>query len=157
MANRVLSFHYVLTNAQGKTLDSSRDANPLQVLEGREQIIPGLEIELFKMKTGDKKKVNVQAAQAYGPVRDDLRVKLNRSKLPSGDIQPGSQFSSNTEGHGPVFTVIKIENDEVHLDGNHPLAGMDLHFDVEVMELREATEEELSHGHAHGPDGHHHH
>ena len=96
--------------------------------------------------------------QAYGKVRDDLRIKINREKLPAGEIKPGAQFSAGQqEGHGPIFTVIKVEEEEVYLDGNHPLAGEDLTFDVEVTEIREATQEELAHGHAHGPNGHHHH
>ena len=108
------------------------------------------------MKAGDKKIVSVKADQAYGVVRDDLRVKVKREQLPPGDIQVGVQFSAG-EGHGPAFTVIKIEEDGVSLDGNHPLAGEDLTFDVEVTDVRDASEEEQAHGHAHGPHGHHHH
>ncbi len=155
MSKRVLSFHYVLTNKKGETIDSSRGHEPMPVLEGSQQIIPGLEVELFKMKVGDKKKVDVSADQAYGVVREDLRVKVQRDQLPEGDIKVGVQFSAG-EGHGPVFTVTKIEEDGISLDGNHPLAGVDLTFDVEVTEIREATAEELQHGHAHGPHGHHH-
>ena len=154
--SRVLSFHYVLTNKKGDVIDSSRGAEAFPVLEGAQQIIPGLEVELFQMKIGDKKKVHVTADKAYGLVREDLRVKVSREQLPEGEIKVGVQFSAG-EGHGPVFTVTKIEEDGVHLDGNHPLAGEDLTFDVEIMEVREATEEEKAHGHAHGGDGHHHH
>ncbi len=155
MSKRVLSFHYILTNEKGEVIDSSKDAEPMPVLEGSQQIIPGLEAELFQMKPGEKKKVHVTADKAYGVVREDLRVKVGRDQLPPGDIKVGVQFSAG-EGHGPVFTVIKVEEDGVHLDGNHSLAGQDLNFDVEVTEIREATEEEQQHGHAHGPHGHHH-
>lgn len=151
---RVLSFHYVLTDTKGQTLDSSRGHDPFPVLEGAQQIIPGLETELFKMKPGEKKKVDVAAAQAYGLVREDLKVKIARDQLPEGELRVGMEFSAGH--HGPVFIVKAIEGDQVSLDGNHPLAGMDLTFDVEVTDLREATEEELQHGHAHGPNGHHH-
>lgn len=154
MSARVLSFHYVLTNKKGETIDSSRGHSPFPVLEGAKQIIPGLEVELFKMAVGDKKKVDVTADQAYGPVREDLRVKVARKQLPEGEIKVGAQFSAGDQG--PAFTVVKMEGDEVYLDGNHPLAGQDLTFDVEVMEVRPATEEEKQHGHAHGPNGHHH-
>ncbi len=155
MSKRVLSFHYILTNKKGETIDSSRGAEVFPVLEGAQQIIPGLEAELFQMKAGDKKKIHVTADKAYGLVREDLRVKVSRGQLPDGEIKVGVQFSAG-EGHGPVFTVIKIEEDGVHLDGNHPLAGEDLTFDVEVTDVRDATAEEEQHGHAHGPHGHHH-
>ena len=138
-------------------IDTSRGGGPaFPVLEGAQQIIPGLEVELVQMNIGDKKKVHVKADQAYGLIREDLRVKVKREQLPEGEIKVGVQFSAG-EGHGPVFTVTKVEDDGVHLDGNHPLAGQDLTFDVEVVALREATEEEKAHGHAHGGDGHHHH
>ena len=137
-------------------IDSSQGHEAMPVLEGAQQIIPGLEAELFKMKVGDKKKVQVAADKAYGLMREDLRVKVQRDQLPEGEIKVGVQFSAG-EGHGPVFTVTKVEDDGIYLDGNHPLAGQDLTFDVEVTEIRDATEEEQQHGHAHGPHGHHHH
>ncbi len=157
MNPRVIAFHYTLTNRAGETLDSSRSSAPFQVMQGAKQIIVGLEEELFKMKVGDKKKVEVPAAKAYGVLNDRLKIKVGRDKLPEGDIQVGTQFSTGPGPGSPLFTVIKIEGAEVYLDGNHPLAGQDLTFDVEVMESREATAEEVQHGHAHGPDGHHHH
>lgn len=156
MSSRVLSFHYILTNREGRVLDSSRDSQPFQVLEGKQQIIPLLEEALFKMAAGEKKKVPISAEQGYGPVREELKIKIGRDKLPAGEIKVGTQFSAGPDAHGPVFSVTKIEGAEVHLDGNHPLAGVDLTFEVEVMEVRQATAEELSHGHAHGPEGHHH-
>jgi FKBP-type peptidyl-prolyl cis-trans isomerase SlyD len=155
--SRVLSFHYELTDKNGKLIDSSKHAKPFQVLEGGHQIIPGLEEVLFKMNAGEKKRVEVPAEKAYGAVDEELRIKISRTQLPEGDIKPGTRFSGSADGHGPVFTVIKIEGGDVFLDGNHPLAGQDLVFDVEVTEIREATQEELQHGHAHGPDGHGHH
>lgn len=154
MAERIFSFHYTLTNDKGEVLDSSREGDPLQFLEGRQQIIPGLEAELCRMLLGQKKSVFVAAADAYGPVMEELKVTVNRSQLPPGEVQVGTQFSGANEG--PVFSVTRIEGEMIHLDGNHPLAGMDLTFDVELTEVREATADELQHGHAHGPDGHHH-
>ena len=155
--SRVLSFHYELTDKNGKLLDSSKNMSPFQVLEGAHQIIPGLEEVIFEMKTGEKKRIEVPSAKAYGELREDLKITVKRSQLPDGEIRPGTRFSGSQDGRGPVFTVIKIEADEVHLDGNHPLAGQDLVFDIEVTEIRQATAEELQHGHAHGPDGHGHH
>ena len=154
--SRVLSFHYILTNNKDEVIDTSRSGGTaFPVMEGAQQIIPGLEVELFKMSVGDKKKVHVKAEQAYGVLREDLKVKVQRDQLPEGEIKVGIQFSAG-EGHGPVFTVTKIEEDGVSLDGNHPLAGQDLTFDVEIASVREATKEEKAHGHAHGGDGHHH-
>lgn len=155
--SRVVSFHYVLFNREGQQLDSSRSGQPFPVMEGKQQIIPGLEEELFKMNKGDKKKIHIPADKAYGQINEKMKIKIGREKLPQGDIQIGTRFAAGPEPHAPVFIVIKIEGNEVHLDGNHPLAGEDLTFEVEVMEVREATEEELQHGHAHGPEGHHHH
>jgi FKBP-type peptidyl-prolyl cis-trans isomerase SlyD len=154
---RVLSFHYVLTNKKGETIDSSRKGEPFAVLEGAHQIIPGLEAELFKMNTGEKKRIDVPAALAYGAHNETMKIKVPRSKLPAGDFQVGTRFSAGPQGDGPIFIVTAIEGDMVSLDGNHPLAGEDLTFDVEVTDIREATAEETTHGHAHGPEGHHHH
>lgn len=157
MSRRVLSFHYVLTNRSGEQLDSSRKGEPFHVMEGSKQILPRLEEELFKMKLGEKKIVPLDAAQAYGQRQDNLKVKVDRKKLPGNDVKVGSRFSGGPGPDAPIFTVIQIEGETVWLDGNHPLAGVDLTFEVEVMEIREATQEELAHGHAHGAHGHHSH
>lgn len=156
MTQRALSFHYILTGSTGKNLDSSRDGEPLTVLENSGQIIPGLEKELFKMKTGEKKTVHVTAANAYGPVNEELKIKISRDKLPPGELKIGMHLRGGKDHHAPVFTIIKIDGQEVSLDGNHPLAGQDLTFEVEIMEIREATEQERQHGHAHGAHGHDH-
>ncbi len=157
MSQRVLSFHYVLTNKNGEVLDSSREAEPFPVMEGHQQILQDLETELFKMKVGDRRAVHLTAERAYGVMNEKLKVKVNRSKLPKGNLEIGSQFQGGNGAAQLLFTVIKIEGEEVYLDGNHPLAGQDLTFEVEVMAMREATAEELQHGHAHAGDGHHHH
>lgn len=156
MGQRILFFHYILTNNKGETLDSSREADPLAVLEGAQQIIPGLEEELFKMTTGQKKKIEVPSDKAYGPVRDQLKIKVRRDQLPEGELEVGARFRGGDEKVQLIFTVIQIEGEDVHLDGNHPLAGQDLTFDVEVTGMREATPEELQHGHIHGPGGEEH-
>ncbi len=156
MSSRVLSFHYDLTNSAGEALDSSRKGEPFFVMEGSRQILQGLEEVLFKMKLREKKRVELPAAQAYGIHNEKLKMKVSREKLPAGEMKTGMRFRGGDDDHAPVFTVIKIEGNDVFLDGNHSLAGVDLIFDVEVMEIREATADELTHGHAHGPHGHSH-
>lgn len=157
MARQVISFHYTLKDKAGTTIDSSIGATPLLFLEDSGQIIPGLEKELLTMKVGDKKSVEIQAANAYGEVVDDLRLSVAKTQFPEGsDIKVGDQFQVNEEPSAPIFTIVEIGDTEVKIDGNHPLAGHDLFFDVELMETRDATEEEVAHGHAHGVGGHNH-
>lgn len=154
---RVVSIHYTLTDNKGTELDSSRGGEPLQYLEGAGNIIPGLEREVQAMKVGDKKKVKVPAKEAYGEKRDDMVIEVPRTQFPSDlKIAVGDRFRGGADHHAPMFTVLSVEADKVKLDGNHPLAGQELNFDVEVTEARAATSEEVSHGHAHGPGGHHH-
>lgn len=158
-AGKVVNLSYSLKNDQGETLDQADANDPFVYLHGSQQIVPGLENALEGLKIGDKKKVTVAPAEGYGELDNDLRLTVNRSQFPEGaQLQEGMQFETRSpDGHGLVFTVETIEGDKVHINGNHPLAGQTLHFDVEVLEMRDATEEEQSHGHAHGPDGHHHH
>jgi FKBP-type peptidyl-prolyl cis-trans isomerase SlyD len=154
----VASFHYTLTDGTGKLLDSSEGQEPLSYLHGSGNIIPGLEKALFGKKVGDKLNVSVAAAEAYG-LRDDSMVQELPSNMFSGidNIAVGMEFHAETEHGLQVVTVTKVEGDNVTIDGNHPLAGVDLTFDVEITDIRAATEEEMEHGHAHGAGGHHHH
>ncbi|WP_432695783.1 FKBP-type peptidyl-prolyl cis-trans isomerase [Marinobacterium sp. YM272] len=156
-ANAVVSIHYTLTNADGAKLDSSEGQEPLAYLHGASNIIPGLENALVGKNVGDKLSVTVDPEEGYGPVREELVQEVDRSNFEGIDVvEPGMQFMAQTPwGQQPV-TVVKVEGDNVTLDGNHPLAGQTLSFDVEVVEVREATEEELSHGHVHGEGGHEH-
>ena len=154
---RVVSFHYTLTDKQGETLDSSRGAEPMTYMEGASQIIPGLEEAMKPMGQGESKTIEVAAEQGYGIREEQLVMTVQRSKLPKKDLQVGDQFEIGEPEESPIFTVTVLTEDEVTLDGNHPLAGSDLFFDIEVTHVREATEEETEHGHAHGADGHHHH
>jgi FKBP-type peptidyl-prolyl cis-trans isomerase SlyD len=159
MKPQVISFHYNLKDKAGKQIESSRKGEPLICLEGAGQILPGLESVLSTLKKGETKVVQLVAAEAYGEHDKELIMEVPKSNLPpaEGGFKKGHQFQSETpEGHIQVFTVTGISDSHVTLDGNHPLAGQDLTFDVEVMEKRDATEEELHHGHAHGGDGHHH-
>lgn len=155
---RVIGFHYTLTDKTGTTLDSSIGDEPLYFLEGTQQIIPGLERVISLMNVGDKRNIEVKAQDAYGEVNPELIVKVKRTQFPpDADLQVGDQFQVNNDNHSPVFTIMALENDEVTVDGNHPMAGKDLFFDVEIIGMRPATEEEISHGHAHGAHGHGHH
>ncbi len=156
MTQRVISFHYTLTDPAGKKLDSSVGRVPMTFLEGVGQIIPGLESELLKMKSGDKKTVTVKAADAYGEKNPANIVDVPRDKLPAPNVKVGDRFRAGGGSHAPVVLVVKVTDTHATLDGNHPLAGVDLTFAVEVTAIRDATEAELEHGHAHGPEGHGH-
>jgi FKBP-type peptidyl-prolyl cis-trans isomerase SlyD len=157
---KVIELAYTLKNASGDVLDEANSADPFAYLHGAAQIVSGLEDALVGLKVGDKKQVVVAPAEGYGELDPGLRMKVKRSQFPAGvKLESGMQFEANSpDGQGGVvFTVVGLVGDEVEIDGNHPLAGVTLHFDVEVLKVREATQEELAHGHAHGGDGHHHH
>lgn len=155
---RVIGFHYTLTDKTGTTLDSSIGDEPLYFLEGAQQIIPGLERVIALMNVGDKKKIEVKAPEAYGDVNPELVVKVKRTQFPpDAELQVGDQFQVNNDHNSPVFTIMALDTEEVTVDGNHPMAGKDLFFDVEIVGMRPATQEEMSHGHAHGAHGQGHH
>ena len=153
----VASFHYTLTDDSGAVLDSSSGREPLAYLHGAGNIVSGLEKAMSGRRSGDKFKVDVRPEEGYG-VRDAALVQ----EVPidafrgAGQIKPGMQFRANSD-RGPMSVVVtKVSGKTVTVDGNHPLAGANLHFDVEVVEVRNASAEELTHGHVHGPGGHHH-
>jgi FKBP-type peptidyl-prolyl cis-trans isomerase SlyD len=152
---RVVTFHYTLRDVSGRVLDSSAGGAAITYLEGAGQIIDGLDEQLRAAAAGMKQRVQVPAAKAYGE-RDPAQVqRVKRTALPvEGELRVGDQFQTDSDRFAPVVTVAAIEGDEVLLDANHPLAGVDLTFDVEVVAARDATAEELRHGHAHGADGH---
>jgi len=153
----VVSLSYSLTNADGQQLDKSSPDKPFAYLHGSKQIVPGLENALEGMIIGDKKEITVSPAEGYGEFVPGLKMDIERSNFPKDvDIQTGMQFSADVNGDNRIFTVTGLENEKVQVDGNHPLAGQTLHFDVEVVEIRDATKEELEHGHSHGPGGHNH-
>jgi FKBP-type peptidyl-prolyl cis-trans isomerase SlyD len=157
MSKRVFAFHYVLRNTAGEILDQSDEGQPISFLEGAGQIIPGLESQLLPLKTGDKREVSVGAAQAYGERDEKLVVKVPRDQIPSKDVKIGDMFRGGPDEDAPVFTVTEVTTSHVTVDANHPLAGEDLTFSIVMAEIRQATAEEIAHGHAHGPGGHHHH
>lgn len=154
---RAVLMHYTLTNDKGDVLDSSRGNEPLAYLHGGGNIIPGLEKALVGKKAGDTLQVKVAPAEGYGE-RDERLIQQVPRRAFQGvkDIQPGMSFHAQGE-RGPMqVTVTRVAGDMVTVDGNHPLAGETLNFDVEIVEVRAATAEEMSHGHIHGPGGHHH-
>lgn len=156
MKTRVITFHYILHDTEGNLIDSSEGKAPLSYLEGVGHIISGLEEEMKKMETGEKRKINVSAENAYGINDPDLIFDVPRSQFPPNeDLQIGMMFQ--TDEPDKVFTITELQEESVIVDGNHPLAGVNLIFDVELTGIREATEEEISHGHVHGEGGHHHH
>jgi FKBP-type peptidyl-prolyl cis-trans isomerase SlyD len=157
--DKVVLIHYTLTNDAGSVLDSSSGGEPLAYIHGQGNLISGLEKALEGKQAGDKLNVQIAPADGYGErdpsltQRVPMRVFGNAS-----NVKPGMQFQAqSSQGQAQVVTVTSIQGDMVTVDANHPLAGENLHFDVEVTEVREATEEELEHGHVHGPGGHHHH
>lgn len=150
----VISFHYTLRDPHGQVLDTSAGGEPLSFLAGAGQIIEGLEEALLGLDPGARRRVTVPASRAYGEVDPQQVQRVPRSALPvEGELRPGDQFQAGPDRSDPIVTVREIVGDEVLLDANHPLAGVDLTFDVEVVAKRAATPDELAHGHAHGPGG----
>jgi FKBP-type peptidyl-prolyl cis-trans isomerase SlyD len=153
----VVSLHYTLTDDKGKVLDSSSGGDPLVYLHGASNIIPGLEEALTGKKTGDKLKVSVPPEKAYGQRDERMVQRIPKDQFPDPDrLKPGMQFQVNSNQGPMILTVTGVEKGEVIVDGNPELAGLTLHFDVEITDVRKATAEEIQHGHAHGPGGHHH-
>jgi len=148
---KVVSIDYILHDAGGKLLDSSDEGDPLVYLHGNENIIPGLERELEGKTTGDKVDCVVAAVDGYGERNEELVLKVQKSEFgPDAELTPGMQLEARGEDGAQIVTVVKVEGDEVTIDANHPLAGESLHFQVNVVDVREATPEELEHGHVHG-------
>ena len=152
----VVLIHYTLKNDAGEVLDSSAGHDPLAYLQGHGNIIPGLEEALEGRSAGDKMLVSVPPEKGYG-VKDDGLIQQVPKRAFQGEVRAGMQFTASTQGGPRTVVVTRVQGDMVTVDGNHPLAGETLHFDVEITEVRAASEEELSHGHVHGPGGHHHH
>jgi len=148
---RAVSIHYTLTNEQGEKLDSSEGQDPLRYLHGASNIIPGLENALVGKTTGEKVSVTVQPEDAYGEINPEMIQIVPREAFEGiDDIQAGMQFqASGPDGQTQVVTIKAVGEEGVTVDGNHPLAGQVLNFDVSIEEVRDATEEEIAHGHVH--------
>jgi FKBP-type peptidyl-prolyl cis-trans isomerase SlyD len=156
-ADTVVLIHYTLKDDGGAVLDSSAGGEPLAYIQGHGNLVPGLERALEGKRDGNTLAVTVSPIDGYG-TRDEALVQRvpKRSLQSSGEIRKGMQFQARTDDGMRLFTVTAIAGDMVTLDGNHPLADQTLHFDIEVVSVRDATTEELEHGHVHGAGGHHH-
>ena len=155
-SDRVVTLHYTLTGDDGAVIDKST-GEPLSYLHGHGNIIPGLEQALEGTEAGFQSRVTIEPDQGYGERRDDMVIGVAREQFDPGmDLKPGLQVMANGPQGDVVFTVVEVGDEEVTLDGHHPLAGQRLHFDVEITDVRAATDEELTHGHVHGAGGHHH-
>ena len=155
--NRVALIHYTLTDDNGQVIDSSAGGEPLAYIQGHGNLVPGLEKALEGKKDGNTVAVSIAPADGYG-VRDEALIQRvpKRSLQGAGEIKKGQQFQARTDDGMRLFTVKAVVGDMVTLDGNHPLADQTLNFDVNIVSVREATSEELEHGHVHGAGGHHH-
>lgn len=157
-AQKVVTIDYTLTDDQGNVIDSSKGGEPLAYIHGLGNIIPGLENALEGKKAGDAMNVTVSPAEGYGERDDNLMQAVPRQMFETPDeIQVGMQFQTMTQdGNAMVVTVTEVTPETITVDANHPLAGQQLNFDVTIVEVREASEEELEHGHVHGAGGHQH-
>ncbi|HET7650120.1 MAG TPA: peptidylprolyl isomerase [Gammaproteobacteria bacterium] len=155
--NTVVSIDYTLTDDSGEVLDSSKGQEPLAYLHGSGNIIPGLEEALEGKQAGEQVKVAVPPEKGYGLRNESMTQQVPRNMFDTQqEIKPGMRFHAESEHGTHTVTVTAVDNEHVTVDGNHPLAGKVLNFDVSIIEVRAATDEELSHGHVHGPHGHHH-
>ncbi|KPK37247.1 MAG: peptidylprolyl isomerase [Gammaproteobacteria bacterium SG8_47] len=156
--NTVVTIDYTLTDSSGEVLDSSEGSPGFAYLHGANNIIPGLENALSGHKAGDMLNVSVEPENAYGQRDEDKVIDVPRDRFENADsIEVGMHFHTQSEhGEVQVVRVVAVSDEAITIDGNHPLAGATLTFDVSVKAVREATPEELDHGHVHGPEGHHH-
>ena len=155
----VVTIHYTLKDDAGEVIDSSVDAEPLPYLHGHGNLVPGLERALEGAQDGDSRKVVVTPADGYGERDEGAVFAVRRSMFPPGmEVTSGETYvGRDTHGNPVPITVVRLDGDEVVVDANHPLAGEELHFEVTVRMVREATADELTHGHAHGADDDHDH
>ena len=151
--HKVASIHYTLTDNSGNILDSSSGREPLHYIQGIGNLILGMEEGLEGKQKGDKFQIKVSPEKGYGVKDPAMLQQVPIAAFGGQAVSKGMKFQTN-QGH--VVTVTEVTTDTVTVDANHELAGVELNFDVEVMEVRNATEEEIAHGHVHGPGGHHH-
>ena len=147
--NKVVAINYAVKTEDGQTLDQSKDGSPLNFIHGRGMLIPGLENALEGKTVGDSFTAEVKPEEAYGERHDGLIQTVPRNLFGENEVQPGMQFRASTDQGEQSVVIVEVKDDEVTVDGNHPLAGVNLNFDVEVIEVRDAPEQELEHGHVH--------
>lgn len=152
--NRAVTIHYTLTNQIGDVVDSSRDGDPLAYIHGVGALVSGLEKELEGKGAGDSVIVTVQPDDGYGQRRPELIQSVPKEAFAfDGEIEAGMRFEAETDHGIELVEVIEVDDETITIDANHPLAGETLNFDVKVMDVRDATDEELEHGHIHGAGG----
>ena len=155
--DRVVRFHYAVAEAGQEPVENSKDGGqPLAILFGHGNIIPGLEKAMEGKEAGDSFKAAVPAAEAYGERREGLSQRIPKKHFGAQKLEPGMQVVLQTNFGPRAVTIEKVGMSVVDVDLNHPMAGKDLDFDIEVVEVREASAEELAHGHVHGDGGHQH-
>jgi FKBP-type peptidyl-prolyl cis-trans isomerase SlyD len=154
--DRVVRFHYTVSEAGQAPLESSKEREPLAILVGHGNVIPGLEQAMDGREAGESFSVDVAAADAYGERRDGMTQRVPKKHFGAEKLAPGMQVVLTTNFGPRAVTVEKVGMSVVDVDLNHPMAGKDLHFDVEIVEVREASEVEIEHGHVHGDGGHQH-
>ena len=151
--NTVVTIHFTVSTADGTQIDSSRNGEPMVVLQGSHYLIQGLEDHLVGKKAGDKFVIDVEPELAYGDRHEELVQAVGKSMFADMEVEPGMTFRATTDEGEQSVMIIDVTDDEVIIDGNHPLSGLTLNFDVEVLAVREATEEEIAHGHPHSEGG----
>ena len=152
--NNVVVMHYAVSDSEGTLIDSSYEDKPMAIIQGSGYLIPGLDDALVDHQAGDKFEVAVACEQAYGERHDDYVQTVPREVLAGvEDLALGTQLRATTDDGEQTVIVIDVQDDVITVDGNHPLSGLDLSFDVEIIEVREATAEELEHGHVHSEGG----
>ncbi|MEP1447062.1 MAG: peptidylprolyl isomerase [Paraglaciecola sp.] len=149
----VVTIHFTVASSDGTQIDSSKNGEPMVFLQGSHFLIQGLEDELDGKTTGDKFVVDIAPNLAYGERHDELVQAVPKSMFEEMDVNPGMTFRATTDDGEQSVMILEVNEEDVIVDGNHPLAGMTLNFDVEVLDVREATEEEIAHGHPHTEDG----
>ena len=158
-ANKVVTMNFILTDETGNVLDSTEAGGPFSYISGTGTVLPKLEEAVSIMMIGTKKQLKLEAKDGYGEYNEDAVQAVGKENFPEDFIlEAGMEYmASNPDGVQMPFIITNVEDETVTVDFNHPLAGKNLHFDLELLDVRDATAEELSHGHVHGAGGHHHH
>lgn len=155
--DRVVRVHYDIHDAAGALVESSRDQDPLAVLHGHGNLLAAIERALVGHRAGDRVEITLAPADAFGERRDNWTQRVSKKHLPNAArLKPGMQTQLQTDQGARPVTVVKVGGTVIDVDLNHPLAGQTLKFDLEVLDVREATAEELAHRHVHGAGGHAH-
>jgi FKBP-type peptidyl-prolyl cis-trans isomerase SlyD len=156
--NKVVTVNYRLSDDKGNLIQSTHEDGPFVYLSGTNQILPKLEAAIDSMLIGGRKKIELNSSDAYGDYDEKAIQSVKKDIFPEdASLEPGMEFLAHSpDGHPMAFIIKEVYNEDVSIDFNHPLAGRNLNFDVELVDVRDATAEELQHGHVHGEGGHHH-